>query len=341
MKIVIVTRDAGPSNTFRIVADALLREPGCTVSCFLGDGKPLPEGSLEKIDEALQGADWLLTGISSSADRVVEERHAALQAKLLGVHTAVFSDIYGAYHRPWSAEVVRGANLLFITDESERDVARTYVRPEATIVASGNPYWATFFATANRDVVRGRLGLSEEKLVLISGSKELERNVGLFTDVVLAARRVERPLRLLFTAHPGADHPRELYRSVLRWSTHTAGFLESGISLSTQELFAAADLAVTGSGSTITLMAGCQRVPVIDHILPLDVLWWEELSGLSFWPPARISISRETRDVDGLSLGMHGLLNGGAQAMKAQQEAVLTPEKFAGAADAIVSALTS
>lgn len=343
MKIAIVTQDVGPGNALQIIGERLVGL-GHNVEMFLGMGKPLPEGSLERISGALVGADKLLISVSSSGERVLEERHAFKEAKRMGVPVAVFSDIYGMYHRPWFTDFMAWADVLFVIDEQEIQTARQYVGPATRIIHSGNPCWAEFFkATIGREEVRNKLGIAEdEKMVLAVGNKELERNVALYTDLVMAGREISQKLHLVLTMHPGANHTKDAYNGILKWSKHPVQFAGRETGLSSQEMIEGNDLVIAAGGSSVGIMAACRRRPVIDLIHEIDRLFWKELSGLDFWPPTRSGASQLAVGSTDLELAMKLLLKPDGEVLRQMlraQETEFSLSKFGDGVDKVVAGL--
>ncbi len=342
MKIVIVTQDVGPGNSLRIIGEKL-KSLGHNVEMFLGMGKPLPDGNLDKVSVALIGADRLLMSVSSATNRVLEERHAFTEAKRLGVPVAVFSDIYGMYHRPWFTDLMTKTDILFVTDEQEVETARRYVNATTRIIPSGNPYWTEFFkATVSRKEVRSKLGIKpDEKMVLAVGNKELERNVALYTDLVMTGRELEK-IHMVLTMHPGADHGKDVYDGILKWASCPVQFAGRETGLSSQEMLTGSDLVVAAGGSSVGIMAACLRKPVIDLVHPIDQLFWEELSGLDFWPPTRFGASQLVKEPVDLELAMRLLLKPDSEVLRRMfraQEANFSASKFENAVEKIVAGL--
>lgn len=345
MKVVLVTRDVGNGNGLKLVAQGL-GSHGHEIAAFFGEGKPMPEGSLGKIREALQGADWLLVSLSSTEERVAEEHFAMEKAILLGVRIAIFGDIYGSIHRSrWCGDCARHANLLTVVAEEEVAAARKYVGAHTQIVCTGNPYWAEFFKSAVcREEVRSKLGVGPgDKLIVAIGSKEPDRNRALYTDAVKAAGELGRGVQLILTLHPGADHGKDVYSDILAQSPVPVQLFGKG-DISSSVLIGGSDVVVTGGGSLVGVEAICRRIPTIDLIHdPLDKEWWRGLSGLDFWPPNRLGVSLLTRSVSDLAVAMKSLLDKrseAAQKMLAAQEANFSLQMFQGATEKILRALT-
>ncbi|MEK7505334.1 MAG: hypothetical protein AAB597_00350 [Patescibacteria group bacterium] len=348
MNITAVTQDVGNGNSLRLIG-AHLEKMGHQVEGFFGGGKPLPEGSLERINESLKQADRLLVSFSSAESRTAEERHAMQEAVRLGVPIAVFSDIYGMYNRPWFSDLLPKAGLLFVIDENEVKTAESVVGPNTRIVHAANPYWAEFFKVKfDREEVRSKLGIdTDETMILVSGSKELERNRSLFRDVAMTTVSVESlsniKLRVVLTTHPGANHGQDAYEDILGSARPLVSFAPKETGLSTQDMVAGSDLVITGGGSTITLMAACQRVLVVDLMHDIDKIWWKELSGLGFWPPAKSGVSALAESLKDIGREILFLTKPSAESerMRKIQREEFSLAKFENAAEKIASELVS
>ncbi len=339
----MAARDAGPGEAFRLIADTLSAS-GHTVQAFLGMGKPFPTEALQEMSVALRDADVLLVGIASIEEQATEELIACEEARKLGVRIAVFSDIYGAYHRAWHNEVLMSADVLFVIDEQETDTARNYVRGKTQIIASGNPYWTSFFDNqTTREEVRSKLGIhNEEKMLMLVGNKEMERNMLLLNEVVFATNGMDEKFHIVITQHPGDAYPKDICKGITRWAEHPVQFTGRDCGFKSQQIITGSDTVITSGGSSVGIMAACQRKPVIDVMHSLDDVWWKELSGLNFWPPARQGSSRVVWSTELLHEALKSLQGDTAYIayMARAQEEAFSLSKFDGALDKIVTSIT-
>ncbi len=347
LKVVLVTQDVGNGNALKRVHEALVRR-GHMSTLFLGEGKPMPEGTLKKIDQALQGADWLIVSYSSARERITEERFAMEQATDRGVQIMMMGENYGtSYRGSWFGDLPRQIALLSVVSEPEVLPARAHVGEGTRIIQVPNPNWCTYFDTSySREAVVEKLGIqSGSKMILGVGSKEEERNILLYGGIIEAGNRVEDSnIEIIFTIHPGAKRGSGIYTDLLAESIHPVRFVGKEAGISSQEMLPRCDLVIVPGGSTVGVMACCQRRPVIDFINPVDREWWRDISGSDYWVPARIGASLLAENVSQLRDGMSALLDSGSAESERQRALQMENFKstdFDGAAGQIVAELES
>lgn len=343
----LVTQDVGNGNAHKRIGEALERA-GHTTNLFLGEGKPMPEGTLGKICLALSRADWLIVSYSSARERIEEERYAMIMAYALGVPIMMMGENYGTSFRgSWYGEVRREISLLSVVSEGEVLTAQTHVGEVTTIIQVPNPNWCTYFnATYTRDEVEQKLGIApESKMILGIGSKEEDRNRLLYGGIIEACNRMPKMnLEIILTLHPGAVRGTSIYDDLLERSVHSVRFVGKEEGISSQEMLPRCDLVVVPGGSTVGVMACCQRRPVIDFINPVDRDWWCDISGYDYWAPARMGASLLTENVDDLQGGIEALLDQYSNVFEEQrtkQEMFFNLSDFEGAAKQIITALES
>lgn len=344
LTVVLLTQDVGNGNAHKRISEALVRA-GHHAILFLGEGKPMREGTFRKISTALTGADWLIISYSSTRERIEEERYAMIMAYTLGVPIMMMGENYYTWFRgSWYGEVRREISLLSVVSESEILTAKAHVGEDTEIIRAPNPNWCTYFtATYTSDAIGQKLGIAEEtKMILGIGSKEEDRNLLLYGGVIEACNGMPKMnLEIIFTLHPGAMRGTSVYDDLLVKSVHPVRFVDKEV-ISSQEMLPRCDLVVVPGGSTVGVMACCQRRPVIDFINPVDRDWWRDISGCDYWDPARMGASLLAEDVDQLHRGMGELLDRYSTTFEEQrtkQGMFFNLADFEGAATQIVAAL--
>jgi hypothetical protein len=345
LSVVLVTQDVGNGNAHKRIGEAL-EKTGHHATLFLGEGKPMPEGTFSKICTALSGADWLIVSYSSARERIEEERYAMIMAYAFGVPIMMMGENYGTSFRgSWYGEVCRETALLSVVSEGEVVSAQTHVGEGTKVIQVPNPNWCTYFtATYTSDEVGQKLGIAEEsKMILGIGSKEEDRNLLLYGGIIEACNRMPKMnSEIILTLHPGAVRGTSIYDDLLKESVHHVRFVGKEAGISSQEMLPRCDLVVVPGGSTVGVMACCQRRPVIDFINPVDRAWWLDISGHDYWAPARMGASLLAENVDDLQGGMEALLDQYSNVFEEQrtkQGMFFNLSDFEGAATQIITAL--
>lgn len=339
-KIVLVAMDAGPSDALTIVARKLT-EQGHEVSTFFGNGQPFPEDVTDHIRDAIAESDNILIGLSSTEMRGYEELFAAKTALVQNKPFGFFCTTFGEFRRTWFQDVLKQADFLFVINEAEKHAAAEYA-PAAIIVDSGNPQWADFFKPPmSRDEVRDHLGIaSSQRMIMVGGSKELDRNISLFGKVVEACNKFGAPLHIVVGRHPGDRNNPQVYGETMATSYHPVKFLDQNMRSNTA--IAGADLVIS-SISAIGVTGACLRIPVIDVVTKLDKDWWETLSGFPTWEPIEQGASVAVATAEELANSIEALLldreSPSIPAMRTAQEKAFSLEAVQGAADAIIDTL--
>jgi hypothetical protein len=174
-------------------------------------------------------------------------------------------------------------------------------------------------------------------MVLVCGSKEIVRNMLLFSNVAMAA---DEELRVFFSRHPGERNSEELYGDILKYAGCRVEFLKI---MKSNEAIAGSDLVIS-SLSAIGITAACQRIPVIDWVTSFDQKWWKEISGFEEWPPMEYGASAKAENLIELQETMENLLDTESMSfgeMTALQKSMLSPEMFRDAAKIIADTLVA
>ncbi len=340
MNLVFVTRDVGNGNALKPVAQLALAS-GHEVDTFFGEGKPFSAETVAQMPMAVADADRLIVSLSSSEERVATERLATELAVRHGVPIVIVSDIYGMIHRSqWLGGFARHADLLTVVSESEVTSTESYVQPITTVVALPNPSWIDYFSDPSETGVREKLGIRDnDMMVLVVGNKELVRNRKLL-HALQSVTNKDPFVHFVITSHPGADHTMDQL-GFFGQSESNATFVPKG-GMSSFSILSASDLVITSGGSSMTMMAACRRIPVIDLMHDEDFRLWKELSGLDYWPPAQEGVSALVEDSNALGFAIEALLDEesvASQVMRHAQDRGFKREMFAGAARDILSAI--
>lgn len=217
MKILLVARDPSPSRAFRKVATCALKLSH-DVHAVLGDGQDI-ELTSNELDAAIEWADVLLVGMSSSEQFSALERRCCEHAVRQALPFGLFSDSFECWRRQHFASVRESARYLFVSSEAEVPEAQK-LYPHATVAASGNPIWEDLVIPYSRDQARGSLNVGHMMLIVCPGNKAEasdppNKNVQLVRAVSSAYAGLD--VHVVFHPHPG-DHADDSY-----YREHLAG----------------------------------------------------------------------------------------------------------------------
>lgn len=319
MQVVVLATDAGSSNALELVAGEIAKKRCVPTTCF-GRGQPLSPELNTYIGAAVAKADRVLIGLSSSPERAEAEIAAAAMAKKHGVPFGFFCFAYGEYRLPWFTESLRDANFLFVLNEQEVEEARQFA-PKATIVASGNPVWSTYFDTAlRRDEVCSILEVNpKSKVAVVVGANNSKRNTPLL-DALDHALKPFPQLRVFFAVHPGEPEGRDKFEAWAQKSRQQISMLKD---IDPLNALAACDLVIS-SLSSLGIAAACRRIPVIDWIGIEDEAAWSPQGGIGIWKPLTAGASVRASTVEELQKHISELLDCRTRAFKHVRDAQQT-----------------
>ncbi|MDP2696304.1 MAG: hypothetical protein Q8O87_03605 [bacterium] len=292
-RIALVARDAAPSGAFQRLASEL-QARGKDPVTFLGNGAPIGVAPTEIVNH-LSECDFVLFGMSSSADLAREELTVAEAANDLNLPFGFYKDIVEGssirahFNHDW---LKSGASLLFVRNEEEAVYMRDML-PNATVVASGNPLVEdAFFPRLDRRGVRNAFGIGQdERVIFCTGTKLAFENFYCFVAVLNAVDQLGKAysqdrFRVIFSMHPGDPNLKYVYDSdniLVRGEYNDEELMQSGVyrdlfnyssvpamlvtkqRMSSTDILPGVDL-VINTGSTIAESAACLRLPVIDFL---------------------------------------------------------------------------
>jgi len=291
-KIVMVGRDAAPSDCFNQLGPLLL-EKGYEVELIVGNGKPLTVSS-EQISSEVHSANLVLLGMSSSPELAEHEVFAGFEALEKGIPYGFYGDVPACWARAregaWFADLAKSADFYLASDEVSAGRASA-VFPESTIrVATGNPLRESAkLASPWRQWVREQLGLEDKtKLILAVGGKFPAGNISLWS-LLLEAIKLDSNFfdaQLLLATHPGDVGIRAvdgqtgkdvgIYQQLANHSPVPTRVLTLQDKPGAMEVIVGADLVIE-HGSTIGVVASYLQRPVITpRVLLLDEALFRE-----------------------------------------------------------------
>jgi hypothetical protein len=313
MRVVLVGRDMAPSQAFAKLVEEKANQPleDVQISAFLGNGKPV-EASLYDIEKAVQDADIVLLGMSSSPDLAKEEIAAGEAALKYNVPFGLYADTY-IIHRAWFEELEKKANFVFVPTQKLAKKASPYYGGD--IVVSGNPMWEEFLPTVSREDVRHQLSVHEEEIMVVCpGGKVQAINRLLLEAVIQAINRENLRAHLweiVYSVHPGDEDFRKnpaVYDDLVKASDRRLSIVTKEV-MPTSTLVVGADLLIE-SMSTEGIRAAHQRIPVIDYMTEPALQRLEKMSGSRKWDlceeGAALAIQE---DVESLAVAMKSLLD--------------------------------
>lgn len=333
--LMLVAGDYLESKILQSLGESLFSE--CQIWPVFNWGRsPKPDPG-NTIENEVKQSDCVLVAMSeSSKDEVRVGALAVMHGKPL-VCSALG---YRAWENKAFEELRAHVRLLFVLDEDEARCASALF-PAAQIVAVGNPEWEGFGTPSRpRDEVRNILRIKpEEKLVLVSGEKQLRTNLPLAACVIegLSMLPDRSRYRVIFTIHPGHAELRdinilELYRKELV-DYYPPVRVEVSCTvdpfgIGTPDMVAGADV-VIGTNSTVQIQAAFMRIPTIAVLLhpafagrPLPLQrreWWTPVEKGAIGGVYDLSASALANQVEML------LAPGGFEPMRYAQEKYFKP----------------
>ena len=329
--VLLVGRDVGAAAPLAMVSVELAKLGiGCTALL-----REFPGRGPITIDDACHDADFILTGMSSSAELSEHEMSALTGGIIKGSPFGVFADTFGAWKgREWFEEYRRKAAAIFVLNEEEAAEARV-MYPNAKVFGYGNPRWEEFFTQRmTREQVRAKLGVSGSDIVVeVPGGKDLECNLLHFGAVIDAARMlreddISNSYVVVVSLHPGDKNPRSEYEKLAEKFDFDWVRITDKSLVSADDMLAGVDMVVQ-SASTVGVTASCQRIPVINYFSETALARLEKSVGTREWPPVTQGVELAvTNDIETLGAAMQvchlGLYACGVM-MKCQKEVYPRP----------------
>ncbi len=328
-KIVLVARDAAPSECFVRLAFKLVPDIAWQVNAFVGRGKSIP-WDLDIVTTYAQKTNIVLLGMSSSRELAEYEIAAGQAARAAGVPYGFYGDAPRCWARArpgaWFEPLAADAAFYFGISQADADYARS-VFPNAVCVGTGNPLREEMaFPKFTREEVRAKLEIAPEtKLILVPGGKFTAGNMttlALVIDAVIAISSLQTNVCILFAPHPGDRVPylrdsethesANLYEELMASSSVPIRLIPKEM-LSISDLVPAADIVIE-FGSSIGIEAAYQGVPVITLALEILYTRLERRSGSRVLEAVQEGLSVRATDRQGLAEHI---------------ETLLTPEGFA------------
>lgn len=263
-KVLLVANDIAPTQAFQRLIQSLEEKDIEVISLILDRNRVLlPQ--LDDVRRMIVEADIVLSGLSSPAANAVAELTVLRFAIELGRPFGLYADTFGAWRRPWFADMLEKASFIFVVNETEREIASTETR--ATVVATGNPLWEEYFAPASFfEGLAAISGAEHELIVLAPGTKTASLNLKLWCDcidgVAPFGSEAIRP-HVVLARHPGDTTPEAVYESLISLGTHD-GVRVSMAPVAADRIVPAASVVVHLGVSSVAVHAACRRIPVID-----------------------------------------------------------------------------
>ena len=298
-KVLLVARDIAPSRAFELLATELTNR-GHDPILLIGKGKPMA-ATTEDIQAAVQMSDVVVVGMSSSAALAEPELVACATAVTTGKSFGFYGDTFGCHERArdgsWFGPYRSRATFFFAVNNNEMEKAKKVLIGAKTIV-TGNPTWEDYaFPRFTRSQIRDKLKIRDDELfILAPGGKDPVVNImvwGLLLDALTGWPK-ERPVRVLFTCHPGdrtmgAIDPAEstadkqllrIYNGLTKFSPVMANFNTS--EMSSSDLIPGIDLLIDW-GSSIGIKAAHQRRPCISVATEIGRQRLQSTTGARQW----------------------------------------------------------
>lgn len=358
MKIVMVAGDFTESAILEKVKVAL-EVRGHKIQAFLAHGKP-PTYSKKDVEKAIEMAtDIVFLAVSNNLD---ETLHAGETARRLGIPFGIYAGGQpGCYEQSDFRHLRTDARFVFVFSDKELGPAKTLF-PQAQITSSSSPFWEEFFfPELSRDDARKRLGLEDEKTVILCpGDKDIVLNSLLFGLTIEAAHDpalVGSIGRVILSLHPGDRTPFKDYANLGVYSSKVpVTFVSREMPvmpesvhpkvdvrvMSTSQALSGADVLVTFI-STLGYEAACQRKPVINFFFEYGEARLESYRGHRRWEQCENGTSASVHHASVVELAgtIKVLLTreGFGPMRRRQEEVYPKPSKRGTSVETIVKAL--
>ena len=270
-QILFVAYDQGPRRALSIVAEKL-------VASVVADGA----------ENFPSSADAVVIGLSSPLNAGVEYA-AAHFASTRTIPLVVFSDTFGAWRREWFADIRKQAKLLFVSSDDEVKEA-SVLFPHATVIAVGNPMWDEYLLPPafNRADARESIGVSQEHVVFLPGTKNFGRNSEMLYSLLGAVNAIPGGKRdqvlVVYGKHPGDKNDACEYESVSRNFAKVA-FRLLPEHLRADDIIAGLDVVAHPANSSVGLHALMCGIPVVTvPFISLDYYITSECGGWDYVP---------------------------------------------------------
>lgn len=346
-KVVLVGRDAAPSGCFKQL-EPVLKERGCDVGLFIGEGKPLAK-SVDEIALAASSANVVVLGMSSSLELAQPEIAAGEAAKRAGISYGFYGDVPRCWARAqsgaWFERLAPEAAFYLGVTQVDADAARM-VFPSARLIGTGNPLREEMaFPRFTREEIRAKLNIApEEKLVLAPGEKFAAGNMASWTvvmDALASLTEEGQCFQLILSAHPGDRTPyavdsatqkgMKLYDELISFSPVPARIVTKDV-LTTSDIVPGADVIVEFE-SSIGIEGAYQNVPVVSLGFGILFRRLERESGMRILEAVDDGLSElVVADASKLADAVRRLLTpGGFAKMRAKQQELCPKPKERGA----------
>ena len=341
MKFALIAQDIAYCQAADLLIKQLCKE-GHEIFSVLSHGKQV-EGTLEAAQKAVEAADVVWLGMSSSFKLAHFEVYAANLAQKLGKPYGFYAETYGVTNgRVWLHELYKDASFVFVLNDDEAQVARTLFS-KGTVYATGNPVWEDFFfPKKTREEVRRTLGIPvDHSLILSPGGKTLEANVELWEAVAHVQSMRAEDTHLIITPHPGDNNFSEYPHLYDKYLEVYGTRIVQKIEMSSSEILAGADLVIQ-NGSTIGIEAAHLLIPVIDYFGPCARAKLLEVLQSEKWPPCDemgVSVRVDDNKEKLLSLATSALSKKMVKLAERQGEVYQKPEKLGATVQTMVNVL--
>ena len=316
-RAVLVARDMAPSQAGELLEKEFRSLGYDEIFADLGKGNPIPT-LLRDIRYAVEDADVLWLGMSSSPELSEPELAAAEIALRFGVPYGFYSDTFGCYARPWFAPYRENASFVFVLNDEEK-VAAKELFPRAAkldnVIATGNPNWEEFaFPSVTRQQVREKLGVAhDDYLILCPGTKSVPIGSFVWVAVIHALNELvsigftKRLYRVILAPHPGdptVQKEMNVYADLEKYSGAVSTHFVPRSVMATQDIIPGADLVVTQTvSSTEGMRAAYLGIPTVYFLSSVDIERSVETHGTRISPPGQMGIAEAVYSGNSGALG--------------------------------------
>ncbi len=276
-KIVFVAHDVASSECFELIAPIVTG-----VGVFSGQkilvnhGRPVKQFSTQ-LHTAIQGASFVMIGISSSEKAARIETGAARLARKLGIPYGFYADtpraVLQAREGGWLHAFANDASLVIGLLPNNSGEQTRELFPNALCIHTGNPVRdAKAIRTVSRDDAKKRLGLGDyAHVILAPGGKFTALNCAIWSLLIdtLSYMSDRHKYAVVLAPHKGdpvVHSPGRtslgVYEEIVRNCPVATMLLKGSDGITTFDALMAADLVVYFNGS-VGIEAALHQIPVI------------------------------------------------------------------------------
>lgn len=285
-RFIVVAQDIGVAGPLADICDEIEKRGG---ECLRLLRESLPD-NFEWFLDGPSKPDLVVCGMSSFADRAVNEIRAAEAAIARGIPVWLFADVESTIGRPHFQRIRPRAAGFIVPNSHTAEAVRT-AYPTAAIINEGNPDdEKNFHPKVSRAKARTNSGVPDRTAMVVAPlGKDLAVNRLMLVCTRDALLRLNRPFLLFVSLHKDDPHDPPAYEDLF-----IGDITVSIYRAITKETIPAADL-VVASASGESKRAGRLHIPVLNCFTRKALARLAKSTGSDQWPEAVQGVEAEVR----------------------------------------------